>query len=175
MRSNSQFSTLNSQFCVLFFIIFTIIIGCKNDSKPKCKYGTPTAIFSDTTPTVIKHLFQMKDETGVEMVVFKNKLLLEIEQTGCNEIHQQFSFIMFGKFNDADDNIWKQVAMTHFREISKLSPNLLPFAGWASAIESVKDKLKLSEPVDLEGGITLRIDKIISADKATLVVQVSQQ
>ena len=110
------------------------------------------------------------------MVVFNNKLLLEIEQSGCNDIHQQFSFIMFGKFKDvADDNIWKQLAIKHFRDLAQISPSLAAFNAWADAIESVKDKLKLSEPVELEGNNMVRIDKILSEDKATLVVQFSSK
>lgn len=159
----------------LFFILFA---ACKSDSSStgKCKYGKPTAIFADTMQTVAKHFFQIKDGVGVEMVVFNNKLLLEIEQSGCNDIHQQFSFIMFGKFKDvADDNIWKQLAIKHFRDLAQISPSLAAFNAWADAIESVKDKLKLSEPVELEGKNMVRIDKILSEDKATLVVQFSSK
>ena len=105
-----------------------------------------------------------------------NKLLLEIEQSGCNDIRQQFSFIMFGNFKDTpNDDIWKQLAVKHFRDLANISPSLFAFNGWADAIESVKDKLKLSEPMDLEGKTQVRIDKILSSDKATLVVQFSSQ
>ena len=159
-------------------IVFMLFVACKSDtsSSTKCKYGKPTAIFADTMQTVAKHFFQIKDGVGVEMVVFNNKLLLEIEQSGCNDIHQQFSFIMFGKFKDvADDNIWKQLAVKHFRDLAQISPSLAAFNGWADAIESVKDKLKLSEPVELEGKTQVRIDKILGEDKATLVVQFSSQ
>ncbi len=158
-----------------FFMLF---IACKSDtsSSAKCKYGKPRAIFADTMPTIAKHLFQIKDGVGIEMVVFSNKLLLEIEQSGCNDIHQRFSFIMFGKFKDTnDDMVWKQLAVKHFRDLANISPTLFAFNGWADAIESVQDKLKLSEPVDLEGKTQVRIDKILSADKATLVVQFSSR
>lgn len=126
--------------------------------------------------TVAKHFFQIKDNVGIEMVVFNNKLLLEIEQSGCNDIHQQFSFVMFGKFkNIENDDVWKQLAIKHFRDLAQISPTLTAFNGWADAIESVKDKLKLSEPIEVEGKTQVRIDKILSEDKATLVVQFSSQ
>jgi hypothetical protein len=160
-------------------ITFLMLLNaCQSDtnSSAKCKYGKPTAIFADTMPTVAKHFFQIKNGVGIEMVVFSNKLLLEIEQSGCNDIHQQFSFIMFGKFNDVnDDRVWKQLAVKHFRDLANISPTLFAFNGWADAIESVQDKLKLSEPVDLEGKTQVRIDKILSEDKATLVVQFSSR
>ena len=127
----------------VIFAFFVLFNACKSDtnSTGKCKYGKPTAIFADTMPTVAKHFFQVKDGVGIEMVVFSNKLLLEIEQSGCNDIHQQFSFIMFGKFkSDTDDEVWKQLAIKHFRDLANISPALMAFNGWAEAIESVKDK-----------------------------------
>ena len=186
MLKRLSFSVLYplSAFCAItlcvtvFCAILMFFNACQSDSSKtgKCKYGKPTAIFNDTMPTVAKHIFQVKDGVGIEMVVFSNKLLLEIEQSGCNDIHQQFSFIMFGKFqNDTDDAVWKQLAVKHFRDLANISPSLMAFNGWADAIESVKDKLKFSEPVDLEGKTQVRIDKILSADKATLVVQFSSQ
>jgi hypothetical protein len=162
----------------VFALIFLLFAACKSDTgKPaRCKYGKPAAIFSDTMPTVARQIFTIKDGTGIEMVVFSNKLLLEIEQSGCNDIHQQFSFIMFGKFQEGgDDDVWKQLAVKHFRDMANISPSLSAFNGWADAIESVKGKLKLSEPVELEGKTQMRMDKILSADKATLVVQFSSQ
>ena len=175
MFKRSSITVLYPSVFAAFFILFA---ACKSDSNKsgKCKYGKPTAIFADTMPTIAKHLFQIKDETGIEMVVFKNKLLLEIEQSGCNDIHQQFSFIMFGKFKaDTDDMIWKQLAIKHFRDLAQISPSLAAFDAWANAIDAVKDKLKLSEPMLLEGNNEVRIDKILSEDKATLVVQFSSK
>ncbi|MBL7816174.1 MAG: hypothetical protein JNL70_14240 [Saprospiraceae bacterium] len=159
-------------------LIFWSLGACQSDSSQptKCKYGKPTAIFHDTMQTVAKHFFQIKDNVGIEMVVFNNKLLLEIEQSGCNDIHQQFSFVMFGKFkNIENDDVWKQLAIKHFRDLAQISSTLTAFNGWADAIESVKDKLKLSEPIEVEGKTQVRIDKIVSEDKATLVVQFSSQ
>lgn len=179
MFKNSSISTYIRIVTPSVLCIFLVIVtACKSDSNKsgKCKYGKPTAIFADTMQTVAKHFFQIKDDVGIEMVVFKNKLLLEIEQSGCNDIRQQFSFIMFGKFkSDTDDAVWKQLAIKHFRDLSQISPTLLAFNGWADAIESVKDKLKLSEPIEIEGKMQVRIDKILSEDKATLVVQFSSQ
>ena len=154
-------------------LFLTFFMACNGSSSSgKCKYGAPKAIFSDSIPHVKKHFFQLKEGTGVEMIAFDNKLLLEIEQSGCQDIHQQFSFIMFGKFpTNTDDILWKELAIRHFRDLSKLDPQLRDFSGWADAIESVKTTLKLSEPIDIQGNIQIRIDKILSSDKATLVVQ----
>jgi hypothetical protein len=166
-------------FTIFFFALFAF--SCSNSNTKTCKSGTPKAIFTDSMPTIKKHFFELKKEAsgekvGVEMVAFENKLLLEIEQSGCNQVVQQFSFIMFGKFPEkADDELWKALAIRHFRDLAKISPDLTAFNGWADAIESVKKDLKLGEITHVGDGFNVRVDKILSADKATLVVQFSQK
>jgi hypothetical protein len=163
-----------------FSLIF-IAFSCGNSETKTCKSGTPKAIFTDSMPTVKKQFFKLKQEksgekVGVEMVAFENKLLLEVEQSGCNDIVQQFSFIMFGKFPEqSNDELWKALAIRHFRDLAKISPELTAFNGWADAIESVKKDLKLGEVTKVGEGFNVRIDRIVSTDKATLVVQFSQK
>jgi hypothetical protein len=163
------------------FLLIFITFSCGNSDTKTCKSGTPKAIFTDSMPTIKKHYFELKTEktgekVGVEMVAFENKLLLEVEQSGCNDIVQQFSFIMFGKFPEqSNDELWKALAIRHFRDLSKISPELSAFNGWADAIESVKKDLKLGELTKVGEGFKVRVDKIVSTDKATLVVQFSQK
>jgi hypothetical protein len=147
--------------------------ACRNTSE-KCKFGVPKAIFSDTMKVVKKHHFELKEQTGIEMVAFENGMLLELEQSGCNDIHQQYTFFMPGDFSKADDSVWKLLAVKNFQMLSTYSPSLLSFRDWASAIENVKDKMKLAESTEVEINTYVRIDKIISPDKAMLVIQLSQ-
>jgi hypothetical protein len=162
-------------------IALITLFSCRNSDSKTCKSGTPNAIFTDSMPTVKKHFFELKKEAsgekvGVEMVAFENKLLLEIEQSGCDAVVQQFSFIMFGKFPEqTNDDLWKALAIRHFRDLAKLSPTLTAFNGWADAIETVKKDLKLGEMTKVGEGFNVSIDKILSNDKATLVVQFSQK
>jgi hypothetical protein len=163
------------------FLLISIAFSCSNSETKTCKMGAPKAIFTDSMPTVRKHYFEVKKEqsgenVGIEMVAFDNKLLLEIEQSGCNDILQQFSFIMLGKFPEqSDDEIWKVLAIRHFRDLAKIAPQLTAFNAWADAIELVKKDLKLGEPTKVGEGFNVRIDKILSGDKATLVVRFSQK
>lgn len=162
-----------------FLLIFSAF-SCA-DSPKTCKVGAPQAIFKNGMPTVKKTYFEIKREAsgenvGIEMVAFDNKLLLEIEQSGCTDILQQFTFIMFGKFPEqSDDEIWKTLAIRHFRDLAKIAPELTAFNGWADAIESVKKDMKLGDVMKVGDGFNVRIDKIVSADKATLVVRFSQK
>ncbi len=150
-----------------------LISACKTETE-KCKFGDPTAIFSDTMKMVKKHHFEIKEKTGIELASFSNGMMLEVEQSGCNEVHQQFTFILPGDFSKSDDNFWKTLAVKNFRLLADSSPKLYPFNGWADAIDSVKDRLKLAEPVEVEKGTQVRIDKIVSDKQTMLVVQLSQ-
>lgn len=175
-----KFSKNTPSVFALFLLIF-IAFSCADSETKTCKVGAPKAIFNDSMPTIKKHYFEVKKEAsgenvGVEMIAFDNKLLLEIEQSGCNDILQQFSFIMFGKFTEeTNDELWKVLAIRHFRDLAKISPQLTAFNGWADAIESVQKDMKLGEVVKVGEGFNVRIDKILSADKATLVVRFSQK
>ena len=130
----------------LFFLFFTLFTACKTDNG-KCKFGDPVAIFSDTMQAVKKHHFEIKDKTGIEYIVLKNGLLLEIEQSGCNTINQQFTFELVGDFSKQDDAFWKTLAAKNFQMLSNASVKLQPFIAWSEAIESVKSKMKLGEAV----------------------------
>ena len=160
----------------LFSIFYCLTIAsCKTKTTAPCKYGAPTAIFNDSMQGVKKHFFQVKDGTGVEMVALKDHYLLEIEQSGCDEIQQQFSFVMHGKFMDAPDSFWVQLAVKQFRDMAKMSPKLQPFNAWADAIEATKTQLKLSEPTEIQPKYLCRIDKVVSPEQATLVILLSEK
>lgn len=159
---------------ILFFSF--ILISCKSKEK-KCRYGKSEAIFDEKMPTVKKHFFQIKEGVGVEMVAFENKLFVEIEQSGCDKAMQQFTYILAGDFKDATDDDWKLLSIKFFDDFAKISPKLVSFGFWAKAMHEVQDKIKLSEPSRLEqdGYVRyVRIDKILSKEKATLVVQLSE-
>ncbi len=160
--------------CVVCFAVCSLLLSCKNDNSGKCKFGDPTAMFSDTMSMVKKHHFEVKDKTGVELAAFKNGMMLEVEQSGCNDIHQQFTFILPGDFSKSDDAFWKTLTVKNFRLLAASSPKLFPFNGWADAIEGVLPKMKLAEPIEVDKGVQVRIDKILSTNQAMLVVLLSQ-
>ena len=162
---------------LIIFALFTLHSACKTETSnnTKCKFGDPVAIFSDTMKMVKKHHFEIKDKTGIEYIALANGMLIEVEQSGCNTINQQFTFEFLGDFSKMDDAFWKTLAIKNFHLMSSFSPKLQPFTAWGDAIESVKDKLKLAEPIEIEKGTHIRIDKVLSADRAMLVVQLSQE
>ena len=172
-----QFSTQKGLILLTSTLLLSfILIACKSKEK-KCRYGKSEAIFDEKMPTVKKHFFQIKEGVGVEMVAFDNKLFVEIEQSGCDKAVQQFTYILAGDFKDATDDDWKLLSIKFFDDFAKISPRLMSFGFWAKAMHNIKDKIKLSESTRLEqdGYVRfVRIDKILSKEKATLVVQLSE-
>jgi hypothetical protein len=163
-------------FLASILLISSITTSCKSKEK-KCRYGKSEAIFDANMPTVKKHFFQIKEGVGIEMVAFENKLLVEIEQSGCDKALQQFSYVLLGDFKDASDDDFKLLAIKFFDDFAKVSPRLVSFGFWAKAMHGIKDKIRLSEPTRLEqdGYVRyVRIDKIVSKEKTTLVVQLSE-
>ena len=173
-RSCHALLAVTTKLFLAILLPFSLMISSCKTETGKCKFGDPTAIFSDTMKMVKKHHFEIKEKTGIELASFSNGMMLEVEQSGCNEVHQQFTFILPGDFSKSDDNFWKTLAVKNFRLLADSSPKLYPFNGWADAIEGVKDRLKLAEPIEVDKGTQVRIDKIMSDKQTMLVVQLSQ-
>jgi hypothetical protein len=172
--NNQEMTLLKTYTPSVLAIFLMIFMACSSKNEGKCKFGEPTAMFSDTMKVVKKHHFEIKDKTGVELAAFSNGMMLEVEQSGCNEIHQQFTFILPGDFSKSNDEFWKTLTVKNFRLLAESSPQLIAFTAWADAIESVNSKLKLAEPTEVSKGIEVRIDKILSNNQGMLVVQLSQ-
>ncbi len=165
------------------FLLLTFIatIACNGDKKAKdarpfagCKCGAPSPIFNEDVPEhVLGHNFSMTTNAGVEVVRMKNGSTLQIVQTGCNDIKQEFSFIYKDKkylaFNDAQ---WIQNAVDEFRKIGTFSPNFRPFLQWGDAINAFQTAFKIGEDKELEKGFFMKIDKITNNEEATMIVTV---
>jgi hypothetical protein len=166
---------------ILLLSIFSLFFACKNDKnkandKPfaGCKCGTPTPIFNENVPEhVAGHNFSMTKDAGVEIVKMKNGTTLQIVQTGCSDIKQEFSFVYKNKemltYNDAQ---WIQNAVSEFQKIGTFSPNFSPFVLWGNALDQYKNEFKIGEAKELDKGFFMTIDKIISGDEATMIVTV---
>jgi hypothetical protein len=170
-------------FKTLYFLSFALFLfNCKNnttdiaDKKPfsDCKCGKPAPIFIKNIPDFVSgHNFTMTSDAGVELVTFKDRTKLQIVQTGCNDIKQEFSFIYENpSLQSYSDAMWIQKAIDEFKKIGAASPEYQPFSLWGNAIESRKDEFKIGEDKELEKGFFMKIDKITSASEITMIVTV---
>lgn len=164
----------------VFFLLLCIfsLSFCKdkNNNKPfaNCKCGSPRPIFNDAMPEHIAgRNFSITNTTGVEAINFTNGTKLQIVQSGCDDIKQEFSFVYKDKkmltYSDAQ---WVQNAIDEFLRMGSFSENFTPFKLWGEAILAFKDSFKIGENMELEKGFFIKIDRIISGDEATMIVTV---
>ena len=139
-----------------------------------CAAGTPNAIFSSELDLIKKHDFQLKARSGVESIVFKDDLALQIFQTGCEQITQEFNFTLSGDFSDKKQVEWVDECIRLFRYMSTASPKHAIFNMWAGEIDRNKLHIKLGEKYQLAEGFFIKLNKIASSDQAFLAVTVSQ-
>ncbi len=159
---------------LVVFIICVTIYACPSSNKTnvaadKCKYGTPTPVFSKDLEKVADHFFSSEGQKGMEKVKFENGLELELLQAGCNDLMQSYQFAMKGDLN-GDDQFWVEQAVEQFRYLSTLSDNHISFSLWAGAIAKSAEFISLGESFEPEPNTFIKIDKIPSGEKTILVV-----
>ena len=167
---------------LLILFLSTAFLTCKEKEKTTgekkpfsdCKCGRPTPIFNNNVPDFISgHNFAITSDAGVEIVTYKNGTKLQIVQTGCNDIKQEFSFIYADQLHkNLPDSSWVQNAIDEFKKIGNAAPAYQPFSLWGSAIASRKEEFHIGEDKELEKGFFMKIDKIVSASETTMIVTV---
>ncbi len=162
---------------LLYFFAAILFLACGNsttDPWVNCKHPKPKAIF-DNNNNVSKQHFELKGMTGTETVLFRNDVELELIQSGCEDINQEFKFKVKGNHTDKSAEFWIRESIKQFRFMSGLSPKLVHFGDWASAIEANAFKLKLGQETELAPNIYISIDKIVSSDVTLLLVVLSNK
>lgn len=166
-----------------YFLIFIILltISCRQgntnaDTAQKCKYGAPKAIFFDETPGISNHSFSINQNEGTEKLRLDMGVDLTIIQSGCNNIRQEFQFLIPGKdFQAKEPAFWVVFATELLATLGRLGPDYAGFSAYAQAIESVASEIKLAETFELQQGFYVSIDRILGTENATLVLTFSNQ
>ena len=118
------------------------------------------------------HNFQLNGQNATESAIFSNGLVLELSQTGCDHIQQTFQFTT-EKPGEGDPN-WFFLTAQQFEYIGRLSPKFIPLVSWAEMININASQFKLSEPLEIENGFFVKIDKIDSGKNVILTAELSQ-
>ena len=168
-------------FSLLTLICFSLFIlggyGCKSQPKTPfsdCSYGAPKPIFSKEWPAVSTQAFRLTAKEGIEQIEFTNGVSLELIQTGCDHITQDFTFSLPLEEIDDQPNFWIAQAIRQLQYLAQVDESLMPFQFWAQAIQNAAPQIKLSAPFTLEGSIQVTIDRIVSVDGAQLLLTLKQ-
>ena len=139
-----------------------LITSCSEDTtkKEECRFGEPTAIFNQDNPALLSTNFRKEGRTGIETVQFKNKLSLELTQSGCQEIIQDFAFMLPMTNPDADGQFWIKQGEQLMRFLGNTDPSLVQFSEWANMIAQSGEEMKLGQAKEIQTGYFVTIDKI---------------
>ncbi|MFN0215829.1 MAG: hypothetical protein ACKVT2_16340 [Saprospiraceae bacterium] len=155
---------------VLAALIF--FLSCQN--KPSCKYK-PEPIFSKDLPHVLQYNFEKEGSQSLESLLLDRGILLEISQEVCGETKQEYRFNVKGAFSAQPDSFWLKEASRQFVFLSTFSPKQAPLKDWGDIIELRRAEMALGQPREVQPGVFVRIDRVLSPEEATLSVVFSQK
>lgn len=102
-------------------------------------------------------------------------VLLEINQDICNESRQEYRFNVKGNFSQFPDSLWLKEATRQLVFLSTFSPKQSAFKAWADVIELRRSDMRLGEDREVEPGVFVRVDRVLSPEESTLVLVFSQK
>lgn len=161
---------------MLVFIIFLTFACRRADSSAQaedCKYGKPEAIFQADQNGINAHAFKLNKNEGLEQVTFSNGVELTLIQNGCDQIRQEFQFLLPGAPPTDEPPYWIAQAINLMRMLGSFGTDYQVFTVWAQEIENQVENIKLAESVEIQQGFFVRIDRILGNDNATLVLILS--
>ena len=81
---------------------------------------------------------------------------------------------MKGNFSQFPDSLWLKEATRQLVFLSTFSPKQAAFKAWADVIELRRADMRLGEDREVEPGVFVRVDRILSPEESTLVLVFSQ-
>lgn len=163
---------------IVLFLSIGYLFSCNGNSNQNfedCSQGKPTAIFSDSLEQIVKHKFGIDKNVGVEFIQFNNGIYLEIYQSGCHLVHQEFRFRLPGKSPKNSNAFWVDQSISMLRFLGNQSSLHLAFTEWANAIDKIAKEVNVGQEINLSNNIYVKIDKIPSSDHSVLIVELFQK
>lgn len=170
-------------FCILFFLACNGTeqstptdnknVTKENNSPPKgkCKYSTPVAIFSDAHEEIVKHSFELKSgQQGTEIVEFKDGNILELYQSGCNEIRQEYRFAIRGNFKGKKDGFWFQEAINRLSYVGQLDEKYAAIGMWVGALEQMSEKMTIGQFTEAEPNTFIMVDRLAETESSLVII-----
>ncbi len=165
----------------IFLVLFSLSCQFEPTTKQQdyfkdCLYSAPEAIFVKHLSDIKFHQFELKKAEGNEKVNFSNGLELEIIQTGCNKLKQEFRFNVYGNIDIKDHEFWIQQAGKYFFYIGALDEYLLPLYEWGELLIRNTTYMRLGKNFEAAEGFLVQVNlRQQNPDKAILIVTFSEQ
>lgn len=164
-----------NRLCILVFLLLVCACGetpkASENTFEECLYEQPEAIFSSSVPTVVNHEFIMNGRVGVERIVFESGLQIDIHQSGCDELQQNFFFYL-DKSLSATATITQ--AAEYFYDLGTLDEAYLPLYEWGDLINKHAAAISLEQSYVVYPGFYVTIKQYKKKSNHLLEVVLSQ-
>ena len=157
---------------LLSSLTLVLLFSCNNTPEQTCKYGEPVPIFGKEMPGVASHSFEAKGQDANEKVSLERGMQIEILQSGCDAIRQEFRFLIDEEEQEGENPVEKCGAI--FISLSGMDPDLAGLANWGNVILEYSDQLKLGETTQVSEGFFIKIDRIRQGDQTLLIAILSE-
>jgi hypothetical protein len=155
-------------------ISFAVILFFSCKTEKTCKYK-PSPVFEAGLPHVAQYNFETQGAQSLESLLLDTGVLLEINQDVCTETRQEYRFTVKGDFSQYPDSLWMKEATRQLVFLSSFSPKQAPLKAWADIIEMRRSEMRLGEDREVEPGVFVRVDRVLSKEQSTLVLVFSQK
>lgn len=153
---------------ILTILLIFSSLQCKNAGDSDCRYGEPTPIFNPQVVGIINHQFVHEGMEGIEQLILDTGLEVEIYQTGCDEISQEFRFTLTELPPNRPKAFWMSAASACFIQLSTLEVDQIIFSQYAQAIQQFSETIEMGETVELGTGFYMKIDAVEMGEDAIL-------
>jgi hypothetical protein len=166
-------SALQTRVATFTMIFTTLLLICCQTPKT-CKYK-PAPVFEAGLPHVLQYNFEIQGQQSLESLMLDTNVLLEISQDVCTETRQEYRFKVQGDYSQFPDSLWLKEATRQLVFLSSFSPKQAPLKAWADIIEMRRGEMKLGEDREVEPGVFVRVDRVVSPEQSTLLLVFSQK
>lgn len=154
------------------FVSTLLLFSCA--SEKVCKYK-PAPVFEAGLPHVLQYNFEKQGAQSLESLLLDTGIHLEISQDVCEKTRQEYRFMVQGDFSQFPDSMWLKEATRQLVFLSSFSPKQAPLKAWADVIELRRGEMRLGEDREVEPGVFVRVDRVLSPERSTLLLVFSQQ
>lgn len=154
-----------------FFLPALLLAACQGEQK--CRYN-PEPIFSAGLPHVVQYNFEKQGQLSHESLLLDTQVLLEIDQDMCVKTRQEYQFTVQGNYTQYPDSMWMKEAARQLVYLSSFSPKHSALKAWADVLEENRPGMRLGEDKEVQPGVFVKIDRIVSPEKSTLLLVFSQ-
>lgn len=139
------------------------LASCAPDPPPAeafehCLYDAPEPIFDERVSGISDHNFVLRPGKGVETFTLLGSTRVRIEQTGCDHIHQAFTFEWDSSVRRPSSGFWADAAVRRYEELGSLGASFLSFQAISEVLEQRKPELTPGgAPISLQPGLLFQL------------------